>query len=100
MLDTVSIRPFGKRTWEYDGFAWTISMGSTKGSYLLLRTNRLKYAERLSKSHVGIVIPGTNRLGNLNSRSCGVSFVAVHSKDRRENKTSGRTSAQKVCDFE
>ena len=37
-----------------------------------------------------------DRRGNPKKRSCGVSFVAVHSRDRAEWRTSGRTSCHRV----
>ena len=45
-------------------------------------------------THDGIVFPVVDLRVKLKSLSWGVSFVAVHSKDLTECKTSGSTSSQ------
>ena len=42
----------------------------------------------------GIDAPDAERLGKLNSRSCGVAFVADDSNERMECRASGKTSCQ------
>ena len=79
----------------YAGFTLVNSMS---GSFLLLRTNRLRITLLGADNQVGKVDPQGERHWNPKNLSWGVVFVAVESKDLIECSTFGSTISHGVSD--
>ena len=92
--ETVALLPSDFQICAYCGFASSSSTASTSGSYLLFRGNLFIKILPGWLSHAGKVIPVVEHMLNLNSRSCDVVLVAVHSNEWLACKTSAKNSFQ------
>ena len=91
--ETVASRPSMFRTFAYIGLTSRSSTWSTRGSFVLVRTNLRRRTGPGECSHEGIDVPQDERRWKLKNLSCGVVFVDVERSDRMECRASGRTTS-------
>ena len=92
-IETADSRPSMYRTFAYIGLTYRSSTSSTRGLFLLVRTNLRSRTGPAECNHESIDVPQDERRWKLKNISCGVVFVDVERSDRVECRASGRTTS-------